>query len=259
MQSTSEVKASFRLLVLASLLTLALWFIPFAGVITYPIRLFVTLIHESGHALAALATFGDVRRIALDWSGNGVTWFTGGWGWVVVNAGYLLTTLYGCGLLLILRRERHARRAAMFTGILVLLITVFFAGNLPAWVVGLVFGVGSLLLALKAKPKVTHFVMSFLAVQCVLNALFDLDVLVALTRDANVMTDAQIMAARTGGIIPAMVWALVWSAISVAMLVMTLWFYYRSLRERAAAADSAMPTFPTFLTDHASDAAQPYM
>ncbi|HSO75606.1 MAG TPA: M50 family metallopeptidase, partial [Blastocatellia bacterium] len=73
METQSEVKASFKLLLLASALTLALWFIPFAGVITYPIRLFVTYIHEIGHALAALATFGGVNRVGLDWSGSGVT------------------------------------------------------------------------------------------------------------------------------------------------------------------------------------------
>jgi hypothetical protein len=80
MQSQSEVKASFRLLVFATFLTLALWFIPFAGVITYPIRLFVTYLHEIGHALAALATFGGVNRVALDWGGSGVTFTQGGLG-----------------------------------------------------------------------------------------------------------------------------------------------------------------------------------
>src|SRR5437588_11100375 len=124
MQSTSEVKESFRLLVFASLLTLALWFIPFAGMITWPVRLFVTLLHEAGHAMAALATFGKVHRIALDWNGNGVTLFAGGWTLIVASAGYLSTMLYGSGLLLVLRRPRHARSAAIFAAALVLLSAV---------------------------------------------------------------------------------------------------------------------------------------
>src|SRR5712692_8877077 len=142
MQSQSEVRGSFKLLVFASLLTLALWFIPFAGIITTPIRLFVTLIHESGHALAALATFGGVKRVALDWSGSGVTFTQGGWGFVISSAGYLATTLYGAALLLMIRRERNARKIALGTGGLLLLITVLFAGTVIAWLVGLVFGVG---------------------------------------------------------------------------------------------------------------------
>src|ERR1044071_838058 len=151
MQSTTEVKESFRLLVFASLLTLVLWFIPFAGVITWPIRMFVTLLHEAGHALAALATFGNVHRIGLDWNGNGVTLFSGGWSLIVASAGYLSTILYGSSLLLILRRARHARGAAIFTSVLLLIITVLFGGNLLAWLTGLIFGIGCLLLALKAK------------------------------------------------------------------------------------------------------------
>ena len=255
MQKTSEVKDSFRLLVLASLLTLALWFIPFAGVITWPIRQFVTLLHEAGHALAALATFGDVHRITLDWSGSGETLFAGGSRLIVASAGYLSTILYGSALLLVLRRQRNARSAAIFTGVLLLLITVLFGGNLLAWMMGLTFGAGCLLLGWKAKPRVTHFVMSFFAVQCVLNALYDLRTLLFLSAyDSNIHTDAQLMANATGGWIPGLVWALGWSAIAVIMLGVTLWVYYRSLRQRAALAN---PVMPTLLTDSTSDVAQP--
>lgn len=256
MQSTNEVKESFRLLVFASLLTLALWFIPYAGVITWPVRQFVTLLHEAGHALAVLATFGQVHRIALDWNGSGVTLFSGGWSLIVASAGYLSTILYGSGLLLLLRRARNARAVAICTAALLLLLTVLFGGNLLAWLTGLGFGVGCFLLALKAKPKVTHFVMSFLAVQCVLNALYDLRTLLFLSAfDSNIHTDAQLMAAATNGFVPALVWALGWSALAVVMLGATLVVYYRSLRQRAALAAPLMP--PTLLTDHAADIAQP--
>src|SRR5258705_12402616 len=161
MPRQSEVRDSFKLLVFASLLTLALWFIPFAGVITYPIRLFVTFIHETGHALAALATLGAVNRVALDWSGSGVTFTKGGWGFVIASAGYLATTIYGAGLLLMLRRQRNARKVAIGTGGLFLLITILFGGNVLAWLTGLVFGVGCLFMGLKPRPRLVHFCMSF--------------------------------------------------------------------------------------------------
>src|SRR5262249_57597727 len=129
---------------------------------------------ERGQGLAVLATLGEVNRIALDWSGSGVTFTRGGLGMLISSAGYLTTTLYGSALLLFLRRERNAKTAAMATGALLLLMTALFGGNLLAWLAGLVFGLGCLLLGLRGKPRLVHFCMSFLAVQSLLNAFYDL-------------------------------------------------------------------------------------
>lgn len=257
MQSQSEVRDSFKLLVFASLLTLVLWFIPFAGVITYPIRLFVTFIHEIGHALAALTTFGGVNRIALDWNGSGVTFTQGGLGLLISSAGYLTTTLYGAGLLLFLRRERNARVAAIGTGALLLLMTVLFGGNIVAWLAGLVFGAGCLMLGLKGQPKLTHFCMSFLAVQCLLNALYDLRTVLFLSAfDPAFPTDARNMSQATGGFLPPVVWALGWVLLSAVVVVGALVIYYRSLRECAALPDTAMPSL---ITGQSANAAHPHI
>ena len=258
MQSQSEVKASFKLLIFATLLTLALWFIPFAGVITYPIRLFVTYIHEIGHALAALATLGGVNRVALDWSGSGVTFTRGGLGFLISSAGYLTTTLYGSALLLFLRRERNAKLAAIGTGSVLLLITALFGGNLLAWLAGLVFGAGCLLLGMKGKPRLVHFCMSFLAVQCLLNAFYDLRTVLYLSAfDPAFPTDARNMSQATGGFLPPVVWAAGWAVLSVGVVACTLLIYYRSLRERAALPTT---TIPSLISDRSSaTAAGPHL
>jgi peptidase M50B-like protein len=257
MQSQSEVRDSFKLLLLASALTLALWFIPFAGVITYPIRLFVTFIHEIGHALAALATFGGVNRVGLDWSGSGVTFTEGGWGMLISTAGYLTTTLYGAGLLLFLRKARNARAAAAGTGGLLLLMTVLFGGNIVAWLAGLVFGIGCLLIGLKASRGFAHFFMSFLAVQCVLNAFYDLRTLLYLSAfDPALPTDAGNMARATGGILSPTVWALMWALLSVVVVAYTLVIYSRSLRRRAEFSETALPAL---LTDRSAGISTPHL
>ena len=255
MQSQSEVKASFKLLVFASLLTLALWFIPFAGVVTYPIRLFVTYLHEIGHALAALATFGGVNRVALDWSGSGVTFTQGGLGLLISSAGYLTTTVYGSALLLFLRRERNAKVAAIGTGALLLLITGLFGGNIVAWLAGLVFGAGCLFLGMKGRPKLVHFCMSFLAVQCLLNAFYDLRTVLYLSAfDPAFPTDARNMSQATGGFLPPVVWAAGWAVVSIGVVAGTLLIYYRSLRERASLPDT---NSPSLIADHSARAAHP--
>ncbi|MFY9554915.1 MAG: M50 family metallopeptidase [Blastocatellia bacterium] len=257
MRSQSEVRSSFTLLVVASLLTLALWFIPFAGVITYPIRLFVTFIHETGHALAALATFGGVKRVGLDWNGSGVTFTQGGWGFLISSAGYLATTVYGSALLLLLRRERNAKKVAIGTGALLLLMTAFFGGNIVAWLAGLVFGAGCLFLGLKGKPRLVHFCMSFLAVQCLFNAFYDLRALLYLSAfDPAFPTDARNMADATGRLLPPVAWAVGWALLSAVVVIATLLVYYKSLRERATLPEAPLPSL---IASQSSKAAHPHM
>lgn len=256
MDTQTEIKASFKLLVLASMLTVVLWFIPFADVVTHPIRLFATFIHEAGHALAALASFGSVDRVDLHWNGSGETYLHG-MTLFAASAGYLTTILYGAGLLLLLRRARNAKTAALCTAGGLLVITLFFGGNFLAWATGLFFGVGCLLMGLMGKPKLTHFLMSFLAIQCVLQAFYDLRTLLFLSAsDFDVHTDATIMAQATGNVIPAIVWALGWSLLAAGILGVTLVIYYRSLKQRAAVAD---PQIPLLLPDHSTNPAQPYL
>ena len=256
MKTHSEVRSSFTLLVLATLLTLVLWFIPFASVITFPIRLFVTYIHEIGHALAALATLGGVNRVALDWSGSGVTFTRGGLGFLISSAGYLTTTLYGAGLLLFLRRERNARIAAVGTGVALLIVTLLFGGNILAWLSGLVFGIGCVFLGVKAKPRLAHFLMSFIAVQCLLNAFYDLRTLLYISAfDPAFPTDAGNMSQATGGFLPPVFWAAGWALLSAAVVVCTLVIYYRSLQERA---EILQPVLPSLLADQSANAARPH-
>jgi hypothetical protein len=242
MQSTTDVKESFRFLVLASLVTLILWFIPYAGIVTFPVRLFVTFIHEAGHALATLFTFGTVNRIAIYWDGSGVTETLGGTRLMISSAGYLSTTLFGSALILLLRRRNASKALALVTGILLLGITLLWGGNWLAWLTGLLIGAALIVLALKGKPRFVHFMMSFLAVQCVLNAVYDLFTLIYLSAfEGSARTDAVNMANSTNGFIPAVVWAFIWSAISVLMLATTLMVYYRSLKSTSNSLAAATP------------------
>src|SRR5262245_17830149 len=89
--SAQELRAARRLLLISTVITLALWFVPYSNYLLYPLRLFVTFIHESGHALAALITGGQVASITIQPNGNGVTWTRDSpvWGWLVLSGGYL--------------------------------------------------------------------------------------------------------------------------------------------------------------------------
>jgi hypothetical protein len=173
-------------------------------------------------------------------------------GLLISSAGYLTTTLYGAALLLFLRRERNAKTAAIATGALLLLMTVLFSGNLLAWLAGLMFGAGCLLLGLKGKPRLVHLCMSFLAIQSLLNAFYDLRTLLYVSAyDPTFSTDARNMSEATGGFLPPVVWAVGWALLSTVVVVATLVVYYRSLRQRAALTQAPLTAL---IEDHSTSA-----
>src|ERR1044071_4807908 len=90
------------LLLTAAGLSLLLWFIPFAEILTYPFRLFVTFIHEGGHAIAALLTGNSVESLSVATNASGETYTsTGGTlsQMFVASAGYLGSMMFGAFLL----------------------------------------------------------------------------------------------------------------------------------------------------------------
>ena len=60
-----DAKPQLSLLLFATVITLILWFLPYAEYLVYPIRLFVTFIHEASHALVALVTGGAVQSLSI--------------------------------------------------------------------------------------------------------------------------------------------------------------------------------------------------
>jgi hypothetical protein len=247
-----DARPQVRTLLVAAVITVLLWFIPFADVLTYPFRIFVTFIHEGGHAIAALLTGNSVASLSVASDGSGLTYSTGS-GFLsrifISSAGYLGVTAFGALLLLLIRRTVAARAVLIGSAALIGGLTLIFGLFTPllsasSWgslwgipftlVAGLLISAGLVAVARYASPKVATFFVSFLAVQCVLNALLDLKTLFFLSSPftiGEVHSDAANMAAYTG--IPAMFWTLAWAGIAFVILSLALRAYAVS-RERAA-------------------------
>lgn len=212
----------------ASVLSVLLSFIPLAQIAIYPIRLFVTFIHEGGHAVAAILTLGQVESLHVylaDASGRTLT--RGGMGIAIASAGYLASTAFGAALLILGSYTRRAKAALTASAGVILLITVFLAGDWITWVMGIVLALGLVLLAMIASPTFSHFLLSFLAVQCCLNAVLDLQTLFLISATTNMHSDAANMAQMT--LIPATFWAVSWLVISGIALIFALRSYTRHL------------------------------
>ncbi len=225
-------------LLIAATISVLLWFIPFAEFLTYPFRIFVTFIHEGGHAIAALLTGNSVAGLNVNPNASGETYTTQGGlisQFLISSSGYLGAMAFGALLLLLIRKTIAARIVLLSCGILIFALTMIFGLIKPifsmnAWsgipftlLAGTVISVGLILIARFASLRVATFFVSFLAVQCVLNALFDLKTVFFLSSPfvPAVATDAVNMARVTG--IPAIFWTLVWIALALGML----WFVMR--------------------------------
>jgi hypothetical protein len=246
-----DARPQLKLLLIATLITIGLWFIPYANYLVYPIRLFVTFVHEGGHVLAGLLTGGTVQSltVAMDGSGEVYSAPNGLFSAILTSsAGYLGTMAFGVLLLLTIRRAFSARIVLAVCAAFVGIMTVVFGLLAPVWNIfsanvtvgsvtftvlsGAILTVGLLAIAKYASARAAQFALSFLAVQCLLNALSDLKtVFFASSPFADPMhTDAANMAAATG--IPAIAWVLIWIGISVLMISIGLRVYAVSQKSK---------------------------
>lgn len=227
-------------LLAAAAISIVLWFIPFAELLTYPFRIFVTFIHEGGHAIAALLTGNSVGSLSVAMNASGETYTTKG-GLLsqtfIASAGYIGSMAYGALLLILIRKAIAARIVLIGSAGLIFALTLIFGIFKPIVSSGALSGIpftflaGTILaicligVARYASPRVATFFVSFLAVQCVLNALLDLKTVFFLSSPfaPNVPTDAVNMANATG--VPALFWAIIWIAIAFVILWIAMRLY----------------------------------
>ena len=230
-QIARDARPQVTTLLLATALSLCLWFLPYAEMLAWPFRIFVTFIHEGGHALAAFITGNSVHSLTVSPDGSGLVYSTSGGllsSMFVSSAGYLGAMSFGALLLWLVRRRVKARVVLAACGGLVLLLATLFGFLAPLWnwslpglftlVAGVALPLGLFAAAKYLKPRAAAFLVSFLAVQCVLNAVFDLRTVLFASAFSDAHTDAANMAAATG--VPGVFWVLFW--IVVAFVIMTL-------------------------------------
>jgi len=190
---------------------LVLWVL-WPTIFVYPLKIFVVFLHEFSHALAALATGGQVASITLDPREGGATWVRGGNRFITLSAGYLGSLLWGLLLLAVARyRPRFTRAAVQALGMLTILVTLVYVRSIFGVVFGLLFGGALYLAGRRLRPQAAGLVLSALGVTSALYALLDIrsDILMR----PGGLSDAAMLAQMTG--IPAIAWGLLWGGIAL--------------------------------------------
>jgi hypothetical protein len=235
-QIARDARPQVTTLLLATALSLGLWFLPYAEFLAWPFRIFTVFVHEGGHALAALITGNTVHSLTVSPDGSGQVYSTDGGllsTMFVSSAGYLGAMAFGALLLWLVRHRVKARVVLAASGVLVLLLATFFGFLAPLWnmslpglftlVAGVALPVGLFAAAKYLKPRAAAYLVSFLAVQCVLNAVFDLRNVLYASALSDAHTDAANMQAATG--VPSIFWVLFWIVVAFGILTLALRAY----------------------------------
>lgn len=190
----------------------------------YPFKLLVVLMHESGHACATLLVGGSVDRIAISPDEAGVTWSRYPPSLVreviVSSAGYVGSTVSGCVLLWTAAHAKEGRWPIVALAAWTSLVTLLWVrdGFTLLFVLGCT---AALLLIARYGPQLLRRgLLVFLATFSCSYALFDIKDDLLHVSSWSGKTDADALAQAT--LIPAIVWAVAWGAISVVLVALTL-------------------------------------
>jgi hypothetical protein len=198
-----------------------------------PFNLFVTYVHEAGHALAALVTGGRVIGFVVSADGSGLATTAGGSRAIILPAGYLGAAAFGSLLFFFANRtSRYAEILAFVLGAAMVIFTVMFArpdetGNPLALILGVGFGAALMFIGAKAQAWVVLLCLNVLAVMTALNAVLDLYFLVQYAdvgRRGAVVNDAAAFSRDVMPILPPSFVAFVWAVLALLMLGVSFYF-----------------------------------
>ncbi|MEL7234001.1 MAG: M50 family metallopeptidase, partial [Chloroflexota bacterium] len=228
-----ERRRTLRIATLAAVILALMWNVPELNPLLAPLRLFVTYVHEAGHALGAILTGGRVIGFLVSADGSGLATTAGGTRSVVIAAGYVGAALFGSGLFYIANRfSRWDRLISIGLGIFMVIFTFQFAhpdeSGLPvANIIGYAFGAALIIAGWYAPRLLTLLILNVLAVSTALNAVLDVWYLtgnIGATR-GTISNDAVAFSREiTGRLVPASVVALEWAAMAAGMFLAAVYY-----------------------------------
>lgn len=237
-------------LILALLVSLGLWSLPFGGFVLYPFKLLSTWVHEMFHGIAMMATGAGFSRLEIFRDTSGIAFQERGAGGLVVaviaSAGYMGAALLG-GFLLVITQRWHRPRVVLLALALALgLSLLLWVSNDFGQGVVAIGAIALLVLARFAPERVVLLLATFLAAQACINAVLDIRVLFrpVLVIDDKIVqfSDAQSMAAATFG--SPELWAGFWMVWSFACFYVAL-RVARPKRGRAGTTPGRPPDRPS--------------
>ncbi|MEK6828576.1 MAG: M50 family metallopeptidase [Nanoarchaeota archaeon] len=185
--------------------------IPGGEFILYPIKLFVTFLHEFGHAFGAVITGGSVESLQVNSDGSGVTWTAGGSRSITIMGGYIGSALFGNLLLYLgIRKPESTKITMIVIAIIMVICSLIWFSSIFNLVFILIFAAALFILSIK--ENISRYVLMFLGGAAVMHIISDFNV--GPSSDLNAY--AEVMG------LTQVIWMYIWLGIVVAITYLNL-------------------------------------
>jgi hypothetical protein len=202
-----------------SLITILLW----NSVVIYPIKIFVVLLHEMSHGLAAILSGGKIIRIIVTRELGGETITSGGLKFVIAASGYLGSLFFGAMMFYSAYNKKFSMWFNTILSIMILLFTVNYIEGSFTIIFALIFALFLFLSPRLLNNMVHSYAMKILGLICSLYVLVDIKEDLLTLR--IVPSDAQILADISG--IPAFIWGSAWLIVTIVIVYYMYAFSYK--------------------------------
>jgi len=180
--------------------------------ILYPIRLFVTFLHEFGHAIGAVLTGGWVEEVQINADGSGYTRSANGNRAITIMGGYLGSALFGNLLFYVGARWKKMVKPMMVLVIISMLVTGFYWFN-SLFTTGVLILFSIVLFIVTFKTSLGREILMFLGLASVLYIIQDFNV--GPTSDLKAYEEVMVF-------IPAQVWMYIWLGVAILLFMFNL-------------------------------------
>lgn len=215
------MKQTWRVLIIFVVL-LALW----NTIIVKPIKLFTVFLHEIGHAFMAMVTGSNITGLSIYFNESGhVTSLPKDWlsAFLIANGGYLGSVLFAICILL-LKNTKFKKYIIGFIAIIFLGVTFKYSGIISfTMLYSVIFAAFAIIVYMIQNERLHDWVIEIIGIGSVTYAIYDTFVDTVLLQVNDMfglfrvgqmpVTDAVLIARLTH--IPAVVWGVLWLAISI--------------------------------------------
>jgi len=188
----------------------ALWQTP----AVLPLKLLVVFFHEASHAVAIIATGGEVVTLSVSLDQGGFVLSRGGNRFVALTAGYLGSLVVGLGLLIAATRTAADRKVMAICGAMTLLIAGLYVREVFALAFGFGTGAVTLLMARYLGHHANDLGLRVIGLASLIYVPYDIfsDTIAR----SGLQSDARMLAEEFGG--TTVMWGGIWLVISLAMI-----------------------------------------